>query len=96
MDDTDLRAELARVTAERDALLAERACTAPLIAAARAYAKANAAVIRAASKAFARPDDTASRTPAWQKWDDARRAKLDAEDALHAAARALRTNGGSR
>lgn len=96
MSTEDLRAELAALRAERDSLLAERERTAPLVAAARAYAKASAALARAAKKAFARPDGPTSRTPAYEKWESARDTTIKKEVGLLNAACALHTDGGAK
>lgn len=92
-EETGLRAELARVTAERDALLAERERAAPLVAAARAYAEAfaNARVAFAVCERSIAPTHDLVRSAGVSLNEE--RVALEA---LVAAARELPADGGTR
>lgn len=93
-DHESLRAELARVTEERDALLAERERTAPLVAAATEYAAACEAA-REAREAWQRsvgPNVVREACAAAAAASD----KKHAAGAKLAAAAAAHADGGSR
>lgn len=89
MSDEDLRAELAELRSERDALLAERERTAPLVAAARAYVEA----VRNNAAAEDAWDPVNVRGSHRARVSRARNAVVDAHEALLAVARDARSGG---
>ena len=94
MDDTeDLLAKIALLTAERDFLIAERERTAPLVAAARAYAEACSARTEAYRKWRIASDANGSALVLERAAGNARRSEHETMELLLDVARSMQADG---